>query len=122
MSLSANIRRDAFGNITVFLKGSLDYENSTSFRTELGNLLRTNPTSIITLDMMGLNFIGSSGIGYFFNTIQAINKIKMQIRLSNVKEEFLKVFKLYDSELTNISIQESEPVDRKKPRPNMEVN
>lgn len=105
MSLSANFRRDAFGNITIFLKGRLDYENSTTFKTELSSLLRINPSTIITIDMQGLDFIGSSGIGYYFNTIQSLNATKMQIHLTNVKTEFIKVFKLYDEKLANIKIQ-----------------
>jgi len=96
MSFKAQIRTDATGNITVHLEGSLDYETSAPFRKELSDLVDDNPHSHITFDMHGLDFVGSSGIGVFVQTIKSFNKRKDQIRLMNVKSEFLKVFKLYD--------------------------
>ncbi len=96
MGISAHIRTDSYGNITVHMTGGLDYENSIPLRTELQHLSTKNPASTITLDMHSLDFVGSSGIGIFVETLQILNKNKQQIKLSNVKNEFIKVFKLYN--------------------------
>lgn len=96
MSMRAVIRTDARGNLTVHMNGGLDYESGMSFRKEIVSLVEENPTSDITLDMDTLDFVGSSGIGLFVETIKILNKNKSQIKLSNVKTEFIKVFKLYD--------------------------
>lgn len=96
MAMKAQIRTDSQGNITVHMNGGLDYENSLPLRLELQVLTQENPASTITLDMHSLDFVGSSGIGLFVETLQILNKNKEQIKLSNVKTEFLKVFKLYN--------------------------
>ena len=95
MAMKAQIRTDSQGNITVHMNGGLDYENSLPLRLELQELTTKNPASTITLDMHALDFVGSSGIGIFVETLQILNKNKEQIKLTNVKTEFLKVFKLY---------------------------
>lgn len=96
MAMKAQIRTDSQGNITVHMNGGLDYENSLPLRLELQELTQQNPASTITLDMHSLDFVGSSGIGIFVETLQLLNKNKSQIKLSNVKTEFMKVFKLYN--------------------------
>lgn len=102
MSMQAHISTDSIGNITVHMRGGLDYENSVPFRKELFKLTDENPNSYITLDMNSLDFVGSSGIGFFVETLKIMNKNKDQIRLSNVKSEFMKVFKLYDLDAMEI--------------------
>lgn len=96
MAMKAQIHTDSQGNITVRMNGGLDYENSLPLRLELQELTQKNPTCTITLDMHSLDFVGSSGIGIFVETLHILNKNKAQIKLSNVKTEFLKVFKLYN--------------------------
>lgn len=96
MAMKAQIRTDSQGNITVHMNGGLDYENSLPLRLELQELTQQNPASTITIDMHSLDFVGSSGIGIFVETLQILNKNKSQIKLSNVKTEFMKVFKLYN--------------------------
>lgn len=96
MAMKAQIRTDSEGNIIVHMSGGLDYENSIPLRNELQELTDKNPTCTITLDMHSLDFVGSSGIGIFVETLHLLNKEKSHIKLSNVKTEFLKVFKLYN--------------------------
>ena len=96
MAMKAQIRTDSLGNITIHMNGGLDYENSLPLRQELQVLTLQNPASTITLDMHSLDFVGSSGIGLFVETLQILNKNRSQIKLSNVKTEFIKVFKLYN--------------------------
>lgn len=111
MAMQAQIRTDACGNITVHMDGGLDFENSLPFRRELESLTHENPSSQITIDMHNLDFVGSSGIGFFVETIQILNNKKDQIRISNVKNEFIKVFKLFDLNLMDVLINEFESDD-----------
>jgi len=104
--MKAQIRTDACGNITIHMDGGLNYDSSTPFKTELEELCKTNPSSTITIDMHNLDFVGSSGIGMFVDTIMALNNKKHQMRLINVKSEFLKVFKLYDYDAMTALIME----------------
>ena len=102
MAMKARVSTDALGNITVHMEGGLDFENNSPLQMELESLTRENPTSTVTIDMHGLDFVGSSGIGMFVDTIKSINKRRDQIKMSNVKTEFLKVFKLYDVDFIEI--------------------
>lgn len=102
MSMKARVRTDAHGNITIHMEGDLNYENSSPLKNELESLTKENPTSKITIDLHGLDFVGSSGIGLFVDTIKALNENRERIRISNVKTEFLKVFKLYDLDLMTV--------------------
>ncbi len=102
MAMKARVSTDALGNITVHMEGGLDFENNSPLQLELESLTRENPGSTVTIDMHGLDFVGSSGIGMFVDTIRAINKRRDQIKMSNVKTEFLKVFKLYDVDFLDL--------------------
>ena len=102
MAMKARVSTDALGNITVHMEGGLDFENNSPLQMELESLTRENPSSTVTIDMHGLDFVGSSGIGMFVDTIKSINKRRDQIKMSNVKTEFLKVFKLYDVDFIEI--------------------
>lgn len=108
MSMRARVRTDAIGNITVYMDGDLDFENGLPLRAQLELLKQENPSSTITLDMDGISFVGASGIGHFAETLQALNEQRDQIRLTNVKKEFLKVFKLYNFEAMEIIIDQFE--------------
>ncbi len=111
MAMKAQIRTEASGNITVHMEGSLDFENSVPLRKELQDLHTNNPASLITLDMHALDFVGSSGIGFFVETLQILNEKKSRVKLSNVKTEFLKVFKLYNFDAYQLLVDEFETDD-----------
>ncbi|WP_127716447.1 STAS domain-containing protein [Halobacteriovorax sp. HLS] len=111
MSLKAQVRTDSLGNITVHMEGGLDFENSMPFRRELSSLMTENPLSTITLDLNRLDFVGSSGIGVFVETIKILNDKKKQIKIANVKTEFMKVFKLFEFDAMETMIMEFENDD-----------
>lgn len=95
MSLMASVNTDVQGNITVEMNGGMEYENSMPLRKELLELVHEFPKANIILDMGKVDFVGSSGIKLFVETITMLNQDKVRIRLKNVKTEFLKVFRLY---------------------------
>lgn len=105
MPLKAQIMTDSIGNITIHMRGGLDYENTVPLRLQLEQMIEQNPARQITLDMQGLDFVGSSGIGHFVETLKILNNKKGQIRLSNVRSEFLRVFKLYNMDALEAMIQ-----------------
>ena len=108
MSLQARVRTDSLGNITVHVEGDLNFENNPSLKRELFTIRDENPLSTITLDLNSLDFVGSSGIGQFVDILKELNQSKTQIRLANIKSEFLKVFKIYNFNPTELVIDEFE--------------
>lgn len=94
MSMKANVLRDANGNIIVHMQGDLNYDHSEPLRNELKSIAHANPNSKITIDIGGLDFVGSSGICHFVETVKFLKENKCDVNLSNVKPEFLKIFRL----------------------------
>ena len=108
MSMKAHIETDPNGNIIVRMEGGLDYETTGSLKDELNQLGIDNPTSLITLDMSAVDFVGSSGIGQFVATVKELKLRKANLHLKNVRDEFLKVFKLYNLESFQAIIEDFE--------------
>ena len=116
MSMKANVLRDANGNIIVHMQGDLNYDHSYPLRNELQLIAKNNPNTKITLDLGAIDFVGSSGIGLFIETVKLLKETQHHnINLSNVKPEFLKIFKLYSlneaeyvAELMNFDNDETE--------------
>src|SRR5690606_30193879 len=95
MSMKANVLRDANGNIIVHMQGDLNYDHSEPLRNELNQIAKSNPNTKITIDIGAIDFVGSSGICHFVETVKILKESKHNVQLSNVKSEFLKIFKLY---------------------------
>ena len=112
--MKAQIRVDALGNITVHIEGSLDYEKHSYLKKELEEIIKKNPSSTITLDLHKMDFIGSSSIGPFVNTLVDVNKNGNPIKLTNVKKEFLRIFKTYGPSLIEESCIEKFENDNKR--------
>ncbi len=99
MSMKARMNRDAQGNIVIQMEGDLHYEHSLPLRIELQGLAQKHPNARISIDLGGIDFVGSSGICHFVETLKILKEQNNRvISLGNVKAEFRKVFRLYGLE------------------------
>lgn len=99
MSMKARMNRDAQGNIVIQMEGDLHYEHSLPLRQEIQNLINNHPNASISIDLGGIDFVGSSGICHFVETLKIVREEnKRVIALGNVRPEFRKVFRLYGLE------------------------
>ncbi len=96
MSIQGQLHRDVTGNITIHMKGALEFENSSVLKQELDYITRKNPNTTVTIDMDCVDFVGSSGIVMFIEMIKEFNKNKKRVHLKNLKNEFIKIFKIYN--------------------------
>ncbi len=120
MTMKANVLRDANGNIIVHMQGDLNYDHSEPLRQELQSIAKMNPNSSITIDLGAIDFVGSSGICHFVETVKYLKEgRKANVNLSNVKPEFLRIFKLmsmneadYVAELMNFDNDETDALNR----------
>lgn len=122
MSMKAQVLRDASGNITIHMEGDLSYDQGPSLRKELQTIATQNPNSKINIDLGAIDFVGASGIGQFVETLKSLRpeEQKNNVTLSNVKPEFLKVFKLYSlneadyiAEIINFDNDETDNLNRR---------
>lgn len=96
MTMKANVLRDANGNIIVHMQGDLNYDHAAPLRQELQAISSQNPNSSMTIDLGAIDFVGSSGICHFVETVKWLKENrKANVNLSNVKPEFLRIFKLF---------------------------
>jgi len=93
--MQAKIRKD--GDVTVVeLKGRLDFETAEPFRETCQDILAN---SKVVFNLSELNFVGSSGIGAFVNTLREFTKSNpVPPKFCNVKSEFKKVFRATDEQ------------------------
>lgn len=101
MSIIERIITDSKGDIIVQMRGGLDYDNTIHLREQLKHISEKNRTSVLTLNLERLNFIGSSGISHFVETLNILSETRKNLKLEGVSEEFVKVFKLYELKSLN---------------------
>ena len=90
--------------VIVSMDGRLDFEASEPLREELSRLIRppragvtdSTPKKII-FNLEGLEFVGSSGISSFIQTLKEFNSVSPEKpRYCNVKSEFRRIMKAFD--------------------------
>ena len=89
--------------IVVQMDGKLDYETTEPLRAELSKIIRNTKTDSVAkkiiVNMEGLEFVGSSGISSFIQTLKEFNAMAPEKpRYCNVRNEFKKVIKAFDEE------------------------
>lgn len=97
MSIKSKISNDVNGNIIIQMEGGFDYEYSLPLTNELKKISAKNTNKQIMIDLDAMDFVGSSGIGEFINTIKDLqHQNNNRFVLVNVNSEFQKVFRLYN--------------------------
>src|SRR4051812_8328528 len=87
--------------MVVHMDGRLDFENQEPLREEITKLSRhtqkdSAPKKII-FNLEGLEFVGSSGISSFVQTLKDFNaNAQLKPRYCNVKSEFRRIMQAYD--------------------------
>ncbi len=115
MSIKATILRNSLGNIIVQLKGHLDYASSRPLKETLEDVLHSYSNVQVTLDMAGVSFVGSSGISHYVNTLKSLHAISEKtLKLTNVEEDFKRIFELYGLTETFVSIDSFELEEKTK--------
>ena len=89
--------------IIVVMEGNLDFGTHVPLREDLNKLIRHAKSDVtarkIVFDLKDLNFVGSSGISSFVQTLKEFNQSSPTKPLYfNVKSEFRKVIKAFDEE------------------------
>ena len=102
--MQAKIRKN--GDITVVeLHGKLDFETAEPFRETCQDVLINNK---VVFNLDELNFVGSSGIGAFVNTLKEFSRANpVPPKFCNVRSEFKKIFSTADESTFQIFEDES---------------
>lgn len=96
MAMKTHIRRD--GNVVVVsLQGQLDYETTDLLRDNLFKLQKESKNDQVVFDLGDLQFVGSSGISAFVQTLRDFNvSTNNRPRYANVRNEFKRIMTAFD--------------------------
>jgi anti-anti-sigma factor len=78
------------------LSGYLDFESSRPVAEQIESVYLNNNQARILIDMSELEFIGSSGISNFVKGLRVFNRFHMRPSYVGVKQEFQKLFKIFE--------------------------
>ena len=89
--------------IIVHMDGTLDFEAHVPLREDLGKLIRSTKTDTVAKKIIfnfeNLEFVGSSGISSFVQTLKDFNTVSpSKPAYCNVKSEFKRVIKAFDEQ------------------------
>jgi anti-anti-sigma factor len=103
--------------IIVTMQGRLDYETQEPLKNDLERLIDETKTDSVPMKIIfnleQLEFVGSSGISAFVQTLKDFNKASAhRPRYCHVRSEFQKIIKAFDDE-SDFDIHENEDSARK---------
>jgi anti-anti-sigma factor len=93
MKLTVETRQAQPGMMTVSLRGPLDGETHQALDREVRRLL-TQPVRVIVLDMEGVEYISSAGVGALASAKTAIAKRGGELAMTNVQPQVAKVLEI----------------------------
>ena len=94
------------GGVVVTLRGELDLASAPDLQRQLQALL-DRPVERLTLDLAGLTFLDSSGLGALYRTRQAAAQDGVPLRLQAVPDHVVQVLRV----TSMASLFEVEPLD-----------
>lgn len=100
MAMKTNVKRNG-DTVIVSMDGKLEFENQDPLKENLKTLInRVKTDSVaakIIFNLEKLEFVGSSGISSFVQTLNEINKEStIRPRYCGVKSEFKRIMKAFD--------------------------
>ena len=111
------------------IKGELDLNNAAAVKTILDREINAGKINIV-MDLKGLEYIDSSGIGVFINTVNKIRSLKGNFFLLGLNDNIKRIFNLtkltfffrivrdeMELDLISRSAQSSAPSPSKSPLP-----
>lgn len=89
-----NITTTQEGNVSkVQLAGRLEAATVPELKAEVQKLVK-NTSSQIVLDMAGVTFVDSSGLGAMVASLRTVNKVDGDIRIANLTPDVRSIFEL----------------------------
>jgi anti-anti-sigma factor len=93
MALTIEVRKDKPGVVTLALQGSLDSDTHESLDQEASGILSA-PIRVLVLDMEGVTFMTSAGIGTIMKIKSSLAKKGVDLAMINLQPQVQKVFEI----------------------------
>ena len=93
MSLRTRVTNRDKGNFIISLEGSLDNDTYNDFKKVVEATLK-NPVTVLVLDLSGLEYISTLGVGALLKTKQSVEETEGNFSIINVQPQVQKIFNL----------------------------
>ena len=93
MKLAVTLRQTTPGVITLTLRGPLDGETCMLLEREVNRVL-TEPLRTMVLDMAGVDFVTSAGIGTIMKAKTSLAKLQADLAMVGMQPQVQKVFEI----------------------------
>jgi len=80
--------------LTVFLSGELDHHTVSKVKETVDTQLTVLPVRLLVLDMAGITFMDSSGIGLIVGRYNRISNLGGKMKITNPNDTLLKILKM----------------------------
>ncbi|MEG1559460.1 MAG: anti-sigma factor antagonist [Clostridia bacterium] len=80
--------------LTVYLKGELDHHSAEQTRMAIDATLRDKRITKLVIDMQGVTFMDSSGLGVILGRYNILNARNGTISITNVNRSIDRIFKM----------------------------
>lgn len=88
------IRQETINHVAVLsLAGRLDASSAKDVKEKVSSLSRENEVNLV-IDMAGVDFIDSSGLGSLVSSLRTVNKLGGDIKISALQDQVRSVFEL----------------------------
>jgi len=88
------IRQETINHVAVLsLEGRLDASSARDIKEKVSSLSRENRVNLV-IDMAGVDFIDSSGLGSLVSSLRTVNKLGGDIKISALQDQVRAVFEL----------------------------
>ena len=78
----------------VVLNGEMDHHNAVFLRTELDRLISEEQPKKFAIDLSGVGFMDSSGLGFVMGRYALLKKIGGELVIENPNDRIMKIFEL----------------------------
>ena len=82
------------GTVRVVLFGEMDHHNAVAVRSELDRLIMDERPSRVAIDLSGIGFMDSSGLGFVMGRYSLMQKLGGEFVLENPNDRVVKIFEL----------------------------
>ncbi|HBE02328.1 MAG: hypothetical protein A2096_06675 [Spirochaetes bacterium GWF1_41_5] len=79
---------------TFFISGELTLENENSLKEEISGKLENDNCAKVVLDLSGMEYIDSSGIGMLVYLNKELKNSGKELALKNVSDSVMEIFKI----------------------------
>ena len=91
MDMTALVKED---KMIIYLSGEIDHHSSQEIREGIDRLLVTHRPQTFILDLAGVDFMDSSGLGLVLGRYRKVKELCSEMYIANVGERTMKLLKM----------------------------